>query len=104
MSDPRSIILHNVAGSALTPVAGIAGAYIRELSIEDVDAIDVGTAEGSARLLAAALVDAAGAPLFTPDDIAALARLKIGVFSGLFRQVNAANGISGEAAEDLAKN
>lgn len=100
----KGLILAQTADSVTIPLEGFAGAFVRRVSIEAVDAVTAPDANGNTRLIIAAVVDEAGEPVFTVADVEEIEGLKVGVYAGIVAQINRANGLDPLAVEALAKN
>lgn len=88
----------------LVPLDGVEGAFIRTLSIDEVDQLADIQKNSGIHMLTMAIVDAKGERLFDVKDVAKLRKLRAGSFNTLSRQVTKVNNMGGEAAEDLTKN
>ena len=88
--------------------------YLRELGGDDRDRVEIRSMQIKDNLeslrgyrafvLSMTLCDAAGAPLFTPDDIAALGQKNAGVLDRLTEQVLDMSGLGLDAVDDAKKN
>lgn len=103
MSDVRAALLAQASAIAPAPVAGIDGAFVRALSLADVDDLPE---EGDRRvaLIIACVCDQGGKPLFTDADADALSRMPFRAATLLLDAINSANGFGAAAGEDALKN
>lgn len=104
MSDPRAAILAAAAAVETVPVECFPGAFIKRVSIRELDEVTAAEKESGLVLLRLALVDEAGKPLFTVDDHDALGALPAALFRSIMAQVTAHNQMGGNPAEALEKN
>lgn len=104
MSQPRDLILAQCAGGEMTPLKGYAGAFVRPLSISEVDKVAEHEGKQGLMMIALAVVDKDGAPIFSEADVEQLAKLKVGAFRSIMRQINEVNSLDADAPEELAKN
>jgi hypothetical protein len=102
--DPRRAILALAEEGKLVPLKGVAGAFVRKLSVEEVDRLATIEKNSGAYLLTMAIVDADGTPLFTADDVPTLLKMKALAFRDISRQVTAENRMDTASLEDAAKN
>ncbi|CAH0355309.1 hypothetical protein [Sphingobium sp. CECT 9361] len=102
--DPKAAILALATEAPLVPLDGVEGAFIRTLSIDEVDQLaDIAKNSGIV-MLTMAIVDDKGVRLFDEKDVIKLRKLRAGAFNTLSRQVTKVNNMGGTAAEDLVKN
>lgn len=88
----------------LVPLDGVDGAFIRTLSIDEVDQLADIDKNSGIHMLTMAIVDGNGERLFDVKDVAKLRKLRAGAFNKLSRQVTKVNNMGGDAVEQLAKN
>jgi hypothetical protein len=100
---PREAILALCGEAETIPLAGIEGAFIRRLSVADVDALQE-SKHYTITLFVSTICDAAGKPLFAEKDAAELKRMASHRFSAFTDQIVAFNRIDKDAVADAEKN
>lgn len=102
--DPKAAILALAEDGPLVPLDGVAGAFIRRLSIAEVDEVGLTKEDSTIALIVKAVCDGEGKPLFTMQDAVQLKAIKARPFRDIAVQVARINRLSNEAGEELAKN
>ena len=90
MSDPRAAILAAASALETVPVDGFPGAFIKRVSIRELDEVTAAEKESGLVLLRFALVDEFGKALFTADDHEALSALPAALSAALPTALSAA--------------
>ena len=88
----------------LKPLDGFPGAFIRKLSIGEMDRLAKIEEDSGAQLIIMAVVDGDGKRLFAGKDVDKLTAIKAEPFRKLVSQVAGHNGMGASAAEDAVKN
>tara|TARA_R110000782_G_scaffold167129_10_gene259370 strand:+ start:6301 stop:6627 length:327 start_codon:yes stop_codon:yes gene_type:complete len=102
--DPRAAILAMADDDEMVPLKGIDGAFVRKLSVADIDALTEAEKNGNIHLLIRCVCAADGAPIFSEADLPALLKMKADRFAPLYKQAADLNGIGSAAAETRLKN
>lgn len=107
MSDPRQAILARAKARELKPiegVEGVEGAFCRRLSVAETESLGEVKSLPGIHFLVRALCNAKGEPLFTDEDITALAEMDQELLAALYRPAAEHNGLGKKAGEELEKN
>lgn len=101
----RDQILAFIPAAGAEPLAGIEGAFVRELSVEEVESLNkLSGTDTTAKAFQLAVVDEAGEPIFKAGDVAQLKKLKAKQFSVWVEQVLRVSGLKEDAREEAEKN
>lgn len=105
MPDLRSQILALAEKREQKALDAFPGAFVRKLSVSEVNSLSNGDKETSSfRLFAMCIVDKEGNPAFKEEDAAELAKLPADKFGAIIREAMTFNGMNADAAETAAKN
>ncbi|CAN5335032.1 hypothetical protein BH10PSE12_BH10PSE12_02690 [soil metagenome] len=102
--DPRAAILAMADEGDLIPLVGIDGAFVRQLSVSEMDRLHKIEKQGNAFLIVMAVCDAKAVPLFCDEDVPRLLTMKALAFTAIVKQVSNHNGLGVDAGAEAVKN
>lgn len=102
--NPKAAILAMAEDDELQPLEGVEGAFIRRLSMGEMVKLSTIENDSGPHLLAMAICNSEGQPLFTEKEAAQLAKIKVDKFRKLADQVTKFNRMDDGAGNEAIKN